>query len=101
MHQMTLSEQQTHASKTHEMDGEGEIYKSRISELERELQQVKSDAELEATVAKASQRQLVATSDKVCRLEAQLQQVWSALVMQNLCHFAIVVSLCPVAPLQA
>ena len=100
--QMTPSEQQTPAIQTHEIDGEGEgYYKSRIIELERELQQVKSDAELEATVAKASQRQLVATSDKVCRLEAQLQQVWSALVMQNLCHFAIVVSLCPVAPLQA
>ena len=100
--QMTPSEQQTPAIQTHEIDGEDEgYYKSRIIELERELQQVKSDAELEATVAKASQRQLVATSDKVCRLEAQLQQVWSALVMQNLCHFAIVVSLCPVAPLQA
>ena len=73
--EMTPTKQQNSDTQSCYIGGEGEVHKSRIAELERELKQVKSDAELESTVAKASQRQLVAVSAKVCSLEAQLQQV--------------------------
>jgi hypothetical protein len=75
----TPSKQQNSDLQSHYMGGEGEVHNSRIAELEQELKQVKSDAELESTVAKASQRQLVAVSAKVSSLEAQLKQVCMSL----------------------
>ena len=50
------------------------IFSNYLTTLLHELQ-ARSEVELESTVAKACQRQLVAVSDKVSKLEAQLKQV--------------------------
>ena len=91
----TPSKQQNSDPQSHYIGGEGEVYNSRIAELERELKQVKSDAELESTVAKASQRQLVAVSAKVSSLEAQLQQVCMTLPRPMLHVLTTLLSQCP------
>jgi hypothetical protein len=93
--EMTPSKQKNSDPQSHCMGGEGEFHKSRIAELERELKQVKSDAELESTVAKASQRQLVAVSAKVSSLEAQLQQVCMTLPRPMLHVLTTLLSQCP------